>query len=79
MNTDKENYEWLALPKKKELDKGLTNICSTGYDEYTVPESRVMSKNIDALMEEAKRLQTAKEMGTRPPVDKEPKPSSSLR
>mmetsp|Transcript_11908 Transcript_11908/g.13444 ORF Transcript_11908/g.13444 Transcript_11908/m.13444 type:complete len:169 (-) Transcript_11908:40-546(-) len=69
--TDKENYEWLVKPKAKKLHKGI-NICSTGYDDedLNVPESRLMSKNIDAMMEEAKRIQTAKKDGKRPPVDK---------
>ena len=47
------------------------NICSTGYEDYPVPESRQMSRNIEAMMEEAKRIETAKKTGERPPVDKE--------
>ena len=69
--TDKENYEWLVKPKAKKLHKGL-NICSTGYDNESlnVPESRMMSRKVDEMMAEAKRIETAKQDGKRPPVDK---------
>ena len=68
---DNENYEWLIKPKQKKLENGF-NICSVGYDdkEDQVPESRMMSRNIDEMMKEAKRIETAKKEGKRPPVDK---------
>ena len=68
-----EQYEWLVKPKKKELETGF-NICSSGYydRELNVPQSRMMSRNVDAMMDEQKRIETAKIEGKRPPVDKAP-------